>query len=583
MTTIEPTVPATVVPPLDEARRAELDAAVSELAEGENRWAKTSVAQRIALLTRVHASVAAEAERWVAAATRAKNLDPDSSYVGEEWISGPYIVLSSLLSLRHTLSAVAAGKSPIAEKKLGTAPGGRVSVPVLPGSAYDALLLHGFTAEVWMKPGLSAEAVRSSAGLDARHPEKTAGVGLVLGAGNITSIPPLDVLYELIAHNRVVLLKLNPVMDRMAAPYAAAFAPLIELGVLRIVTGGGDVGAYLAKHPGIAHVHITGSAATHDVIVWGTGPGAADRKAAGTPLLQKPITSELGGVAPIIVIPGNWSKADLKYQAEHVATQRLHNGGYNCIAGQIVVLSSEWPQKKAFLDALRTALASAPDRAPWYPGSDARVGQASAAYPNAEKLGSNGGRLLVDIHSDDDARAIEATEYFSPVLGVIGLPGTGQTFLDAAVETINRDFVGTLGANILCLPSMIKQLGAGFENALSRLDYGTIAVNAWTGAGFLSAGAPWGAFPGHTLENVQSGIGVVHNALLLDDTEKTIVRGPFRPFPRSMAHGEFALFPKPPWFVSARSARTTGRLLSEFAAAPSWLKMPAIFISAFRA
>jgi aldehyde dehydrogenase (NAD(P)+) len=283
------------------------------------------------------------------------------------------------------------------------------------------------------------------------------------------------------------------------------------------------------------------------------------------------------------VLPDAWSKSDLTYQAEHVATQRLHNGGYNCIAGQIVVLSAQWPQKKAFLAELRSALSRTPSRAPWYPGSADRIGLASAAYPDAEKLGAGGGRLLVDIQADDDPSTIETTEYFSPVLGVIELPGTGQAFLDAAVDTVNRDFVGTLGANILGMPSTIKRLGAGFENALARLDYGTIAVNAWTGVGFLTAGAPWGAFPGHTLQNVQSGIGVVHNALLLDHTEKTIVRGPFRPFPRSMAHGEFALFPKPPWFVTARSARKTGRLLCEFAAAPSWLKMPAVFISAFRA
>ncbi|MET4703810.1 aldehyde dehydrogenase family protein [Frigoribacterium sp. UYMn621] len=586
MTTTDPTVPATAAPStpaLDAEVRAALDAAVSQLAEGESRWAKMPIPARIALLGKVHSSVAAAADQWVDAAVRTKNLDPDSAYVGEEWISGPYIVLSSLLALQHTLGAIAQGKSPIADAKLGTAPGGRVSVPVLPANPYEALLLHGFSAEVWMKPGDSEKAVRASAGLGARTPTETDGVGLVLGAGNITSIPPLDVLYELIAHNRVALLKLNPVMDRMLAPYSAAFKPLIDLGLLRIVTGAGDVGSYLANHPGISHVHITGSAATHDVIVWGTGPGAATRRAAGTPLLAKPITSELGGVAPIIVLPGAWSKADLRYQAEHVVTQRLHNGGYNCIAGQIVVLSSQWPQRKAFLAELRSALARTPDRAPWYPGSDVRVGQACTSYPGAEKFGASGGRLLVDIHAEDDASTLLTTEYFSPVLGVIELPGTGQAFLDTAVDTVNRDFVGTLGANIIGMPSTIKGLGAGFENALSRLDYGTIAVNTWTALGFLTPGAPWGAFPGHSLEHVQSGIGVVHNALLLAETEKTIARGPFRPFPRSALHGEFALFPKPPWFVTARSAKKTGRLLSGFAAAPSWFKMPAIFISAFRA
>ncbi|MFD7245462.1 hypothetical protein [Streptomyces massasporeus] len=46
----------------------------------------------------------------------------------------------------------------------------------------------------------------------------------------------------------------------------------------------------------------------------------AGRKKAGTPLLDKPATSELGGVSPTIVLPGGWSEADLRYQVEHIAT-----------------------------------------------------------------------------------------------------------------------------------------------------------------------------------------------------------------------------------------------------------------------
>ena len=57
-----------------------------------------------------------------------------------------------------------------------------------------------------------------------------------------------------------------------------------------------------------------------------------------------------------------------------------------------------------------------------------------------------------------------------------------------------------------------------------------------------TATASWGAFPGATIDNVHSGIGTVHNALLIDRPERTIVRGPFRPFrpfPRSsLRHSE---------------------------------------------
>jgi hypothetical protein len=558
-----------------------LDGLISELAAGERRWAGTALPERIALLSAVRASVAAQTENWARTASQIKGLTPDSPLVGEEWISGPYPVLTGSATLAESLSLLARGESPLAKARFGTAPGGRVTVQVLPHTPYEAVLLHGFRAEVWMPPGVSADTVRSRAGQAELDPGLTRGVSLVLGAGNITSIPPLDVLYELVAHNRVVLLKLNPVLERMLPVYRAALAPLIDHGVLRIVSGDGSVGGYLAHHPGIAHVHITGSAATHDVVVYGTGTVGAERRAARKPLLSKPITSELGGVAPIILLPGAWSRRDLRYQAEHVATQRLHNGGYNCVAGQVVVLSAEWAQKEAFLTELRAAIGRAPGRPAWYPGSDGRVEEAVTAYPAAERLG--GGRVLVRVAEGEDPEAILSTETFAPVLGVIELPGIGTAFLDAAVETVNRDFLGTLGANIIADPRTLRALGAGFRTALARLRYGTIAVNTWTGLGFLTAAAPWGAYPGHGLHDVQSGIGVVHNALLIDSPERTVVSGPFRPFPRSVLHGEFALFPKPPWFVTARSAARTGRLLTEFVARPSWLRMPRVFASAFRA
>jgi len=574
--------PASPDAELSAGQKAELDADVQALTAGAAAWAALPLDKRAALLREVHASVSTQAQQWAHTAARIKGLEPDSPLIGEEWMSGPYAVLTALAALAASVETLASGHSPIEKLTLGTAPGGRVTVPVMPYNVYEGLLLHGFHGEVWLKPGVNATQARGEAGLGELTPTLSGGVGLVLGAGNITSIPPLDVLYEIVAHNRSSLLKLNPIMSDMMPVYQAALAPLVTAGMLRIVQGGAAEGSYLTQHEGIQHVHITGSAATHDAIVWGVGAQRAANKKALTPLLKKPITSELGGVSPIILVPGKWTKRDLRYQAEHVATQRLHNGGYNCIAGQIVVLSSDWPQKAAFLDELRAAIERTPSRPAWYPGSDDRVADVEAHYPKAQRL-AGGARLLVDVQADEDASRLQTTESFSPVLGVIEVAGTGQAFLDAAVKTVNADFLGTLGANVLIAPADRKKLGAGFDNAIADLKYGSIAINSWTGFAFLAAGASWGAFPGHPLDDVQSGIGIVHNALLLDHAERTVVTGPFRPFPRSITGGEFALFPKPPWFVTARSATRTGELLTRFAQKPSWLKMPGIFMSAFRA
>ena len=574
---------------LSEQRADGIDAALAELGRGEARWAALPVSGRRRLLERVHTLIGQHAAAWVAASSSIKGLAADSQLRGEEWLSGPYALLAGTAALAESLAAIERGASPVDGFPLGPAPGGRVSVRVQPHTVFDRLLVNGYTVEVWMPPGVPAHTVRAQAGLAELRPTETHGIGVVLGAGNISSIPALDVLYELYAQNRVVLLKLNPLTDPLLDVLEQVFQPLLELGVLRILTGGLDVGNYLVRHDRVAHVHLTGSAATHDAIVFGTGPDGADRKAQHRPLLAKPITSELGGVSPIIVLPGAWSKADLRFQAEHVVTQRLHNGGYNCIAGQVLVLSSDWAQKDAFLAQVRVALTRAPARPAYYPGSDDRVQRALTDYPSAERLGAGAGstsgaglgRVLVRAGTQD-RNLLLTNEFFAPVLGVIELPGDGLDYFTAAVGTANDAFTGTLGVNVIVHPRTLKQLGESFETALAELRYGCVAVNAWTGMGFLTATASWGAFPGHSLADVQSGMGVVHNALLLQDPERTVVRGPFRPSPRSLLHGEPSMSPKPPWFVTNRTAAGTGRAMTEFAANPGWSKLPKIFASALR-
>src|SRR6476661_5811342 len=103
---------------------------------------------------------------------------------------------------------------------------------------------------------------------------------------------------------------------------------------------------------------MTGSAATYDAIVWGTDDHAAGRKANNTPLLNKPITGELGGVSPFIVVPGDWSAADLRFQAEHIASSKLINSGHNCNATQVLVLPQDWPLADKLIAEVRAAISN---------------------------------------------------------------------------------------------------------------------------------------------------------------------------------------------------------------------------------
>jgi acyl-CoA reductase-like NAD-dependent aldehyde dehydrogenase len=562
---------------------SEADAIVARMAAGETVWARTTLAERAGLLERFAERVDEHAEEWVRIAAEIKQLPPESPLVGEEWISGPWAVLGYVQALHRTLSVLDEGGDPLAGFPIRQTCGDQVAVKVLPSNTFEWLLLNGFRAEVWMSPGVSEEDLRETLGLGQRDPEATDGVALVLGAGNITSIPPSDVLHVLFADNRVAALKLNPISEPLRGVYEKIFAPFVELGAVEVLSGGIELGSALAHHPGVAAVHMTGSEATHDAIVWGAGPLGVANKAAGTPVLAKPITSELGGAAPTIVLPGRWSKADLRFQARHIATQRLHNSGSNCIAAQIVMISADWAQKDQFLDELRAALAEAPVRAPWYPGTGQRVEAARRTHPGALAVGGTPERTLItglDFRNSQEPAFCE--EYFGPVLGVAELPGEGAEFLATAVDAANDRLRGTLGANLIGHPKTLRALGGRLESELTRLRYGTIGVNVWTGVGYLTANATWGAFPGHSLDDIQSGRGVVHNALMLDGVERTVVYGPFRPLPRSVLHGEGSISPKPPWFVTNRTAGRTGRLLTRFAARPRWRSLPAIFASALR-
>jgi acyl-CoA reductase-like NAD-dependent aldehyde dehydrogenase len=560
------------------------DDIVERLTLGEKNWAATTLAERGELLRRMVELVDTHAEEWVKVATSIKQLPAGSPLIGEEWTSGPWATISALQHLRETIGRLSAGKDALDGFEFRKAPGNRLAVNVMPSSIYDRLLLSGFRADVWLEPGVTEKEARETAGLGLLDPPHTRGIVMVLGAGNIFSIAPLDAIYMLYAENRVVALKLNPITDPLKPVFEKIFAPFIELGAIEILSGSIELGGIIINHPGVSAVHMTGSENTHDAIMWGAGDEGRANKAAGTPQLTKPMSSELGGVAPAIIVPGRWSNADIEFQAQHVATQRLHNSGSNCIAAQLVVVSSDWDQKDQFIQALERALADAPQRPAWYPGSQARVATARDTHPTCSvQTGGTAERtLLLGLDLKDASEPAFSDEYFAPVLGVSQLPGTGAEFLRNAVEKANNTLRGTLGANIIISPASRKQIGPEFEDIIADLRYGTIAINAWTAVGYLTANATWGAFPGHALDDIQSGVGVVHNALLFAKPERTVVQGPFRPAPRAIFHGEWSLTPKPAWFVNNRTAETTSRRLTKLSAAPSLLRLPGVFASALR-
>jgi aldehyde dehydrogenase (NAD(P)+) len=541
---------------------AALDTDVAALPAAAGGWATAPLAEKRRLLEAVRGATAAVADEWVRVCCQGKGIATGSPAAGEEWMSGPYAVLASVAALIRLLEGLEAGTSPLDRLRARALPGGQVALRVFPSVPEDRLVL-GYSAEVWLRPGVTVEEAKAGLGRRLRDPGPSGRVALVLGAGNISSIPPLDGLAKLYQDNAVVMIKLNPLNAALEPVLNRALAPFVERGFVRVTSGAVDVGAYLAHHPEVDAVHITGNAASHDALVFGPGEEGARRQRARQPLLAKPVTSELGGVGPVVVVAGRWSDAALAAQAENVATQRLHNSGFNCIATQIVVLPRSWPQADRFLEHLRRAVRAAPDRRAWYPGAADRQHAAVATHPGAELLGGDPAvprTLLADLDPGDPDEPAFRTEYFGPVLGVTRLPGDGpDAFLDNAAAFCNERLAGDLGATLVAAPRTLRELGPRFEAGIARLRYGTVAVNCWVGPIFGMPRATWGAFPGHDVHDVGSGVGIVHNALLLDPdhVERTVGRGPFRPWPR------------PLWFVSNRTALVTGERMTRFAAEPS--------------
>jgi hypothetical protein len=59
-----------------------------------------------------------------------------------------------------------------------------------------------------------------------------------------------------------------------------------------------------------------------------------------------------------------------------------------------------------------------------------------------------------------------------------------------------------------------------------------VAINGFPGLSFVFASPPWGAYPGSTQDNIQSGSGFVHNATMLKGIEKVVMRCPLTAFPK---------------------------------------------------
>ena len=552
-----------------------LDAAVARVREAAPGWARAPLADRIDLARELQAGCARVATRMAEAACQAKGIPIGAPQAGEEWLSGPWVTLRVLRQTAESLQALAAGgNTPIGP--VGRTADGRVKVGVFPLSLQDRLLFMGVTGEVHLEAGLDEAALDERRAAFHRRPDHAGRTCLVLGAGNINAIPTTDVIGKLFTEGKTCILKMNPVNAYLGPLIEAGFAAAVARGLLVVVHGGAEEGRYLCHHPGVDEVHVTGSAATHDAIVWGpAGPEREARKARNEPLLAKEITSELGAVSPVLVVPGPWDTRRLAFQAESVAGMVTHNASFNCNAAKLIITPRGWRLRERFLDLVVEAMARAPARLAWYPGAAERYRALTSGRSGLRAAGpAPAGTLPWTLVPGLDAAAPDPAFSTEPFCAILSETSVGSDdpieYLEAATAFANERVWGSLSASLVVHPTTAADpaTGAAVERAIRRLRYGSVNVNVWAGYAFAVGSTPWGAFPGHTLRDIGSGRGFVHNTSMLDGVEKCVMRQPAWNLP------------KPVYFPSHRTAHVVGRRLVALESGGGWGSVPAVAAAA---
>lgn len=544
---------------------------LGEVSGQKQQWEASGCADRVDLLSELTESLRHSAVDWVAACCNAKGHLLNTPASGEEWLTGPCIVARNIRLLRESLVQISDHGTPRLPAKCRVRSTGQVVAPVFPTGLFDGLLFPGFAAEVWMEPDVTIESLPQTMAV-AYQNSTQAKLSVVLGAGNVSSIGPMDVFYKLFVENELVILKMNPVNAYLTETFERAFRPLIDRNLLRVVEGGAAVGKFLCEHELVETIHITGSDKTHDAIVFGPPPEGHQRKERCEPINARPITSELGNVSPVIVVPGAWTTADIRFQAQNVVSMLANNAGFNCNSARVLVLAQQWNQRETFLAAIEEAFRQTPTRRAYYPGARQRHEAFTSGRQQVSQIGSAQAdelpwTLVRNLDPNDPDEICFSTEPFCSVMGETSLAADSVAdYITRATEFSNDRLWGTLCATVLVHPKTLGDEATRhrFDQMIADLRFGTVAINQWAGINFGLGSTTWGAFPGHTLQDIRSGKGVVHNTYMFDRPQKTVLRGPFRPFP------------KPVWFANHKKTHRVGPALFQFESAPAWWRLPLV-------
>ena len=133
---------------------------------------------------------------------------------------------------------------------------------MFPNKFIEKLTFPLLNAEIRFSKSMNFDQINEYRGFKQRIGTDSGSVTLILGAGNVSSIPFLDTIFHLVANRSSIILKLNPVNDYLNPVFQKVFHEFIERGFISVVNGDIPTSKYLTEHRSIdaipvSYTHLT--------------------------------------------------------------------------------------------------------------------------------------------------------------------------------------------------------------------------------------------------------------------------------------------------------------------------------------
>jgi acyl-CoA reductase-like NAD-dependent aldehyde dehydrogenase len=439
-------------------------------------WAEPHGSERIAVIAASTEAPAGSVPEGTsadidAAATAARRAFDDPT----GWSS--WSVEDRAQALERLASALEARGEEIA-RRVSLQNGMPISIALETEAVFPAVLARYYAALVRESP---LEETRDSlAGGKIRVLRKPVGVVGAIVPWNFPQCLSMFKLAPALAAGCTIVIKPSPetVLDSLLLAEAITEAEL-PAGVVNIVPGGRELGAYLVEHPLIDKIAFTGSSASGRLVATRCGE------------LLRPVTLELGGKSAAIVL----DDADLASAVEALFAATLVNNGQMCaLSTRVLAPRSRYDDVVGVLAGLAGALQVGDSLEPTTqigPVASARQRERVEGY--IQKGRAQGARVVIGggrpaerergwfveptIFAEvENSHTIAREEIFGPVLAVIPYDG-----VDEAVALANDSDFG-LGGSVW---TSDPERG---EAVAERVQTGSIGINHYT----LDPVAPFG-------------------------------------------------------------------------------------------